>query len=278
MVLPPWHIVSPTGVIHVVRDEAALKTLAAQEPELVVRRENLLVRLHVVDPKNKKRLEGLPVHQKHWQLLQRVVWLQRVDDSTVLLPIIGGDGSFYVDNFCGSHRREDSEFFDGPRLQHFMKHGWVWSTTKSYEYAQRYTSYRWRRVDAGFLPSDPEGHGLLYQQSGPFALISAAPSPNPPSAAARSAAPSSAALSSAALPSAAPSSTAPSSAAPHSATPHSAMLHSSLPLLRCTPFTAADTGEPMEVEGTGIEPIELNFLDAAASEPTATTQVRSQSA
>ena len=86
---PAWHIVSPTGVIHVVRDEAALKTLAEQEPELVVRRENLLVRLHVVDPKNKKRLEGLPVHQKHWQLLQRVVWLQRVDDSTVLLPIIG---------------------------------------------------------------------------------------------------------------------------------------------------------------------------------------------
>ena len=42
LVPPPWRLVSPTGVIHVVRDEAALKALAIVYPELIVDRRNVL--------------------------------------------------------------------------------------------------------------------------------------------------------------------------------------------------------------------------------------------
>ena len=97
---PPWQLVSPSGVIHVVRDEIALKELAAQEPDLMDGRKNRLRTL--VDPQGSKSLDELPQHQKHWQLLQRVVWLQRVDNG-MLLPIVGGDGNFYVNTFCGRH-------------------------------------------------------------------------------------------------------------------------------------------------------------------------------
>ena len=33
MVAPPWHLMSPSGVIHIVRDETSLKALAEREPE-----------------------------------------------------------------------------------------------------------------------------------------------------------------------------------------------------------------------------------------------------
>ena len=88
MVPPPWHLVSPAGVVHVVHDEVQLRALAESESEeLIVRRENLLRKL--VDPDSRMALNQLPVHKKHWQLLQRVVWLERVDNG-YLLPIIGG--------------------------------------------------------------------------------------------------------------------------------------------------------------------------------------------
>ena len=63
MVPPPWRLISPAGVIHVVRDEDELKALAGAEPDVVVRRENLLKKL--VDPKNTKALLALPMHHPH---------------------------------------------------------------------------------------------------------------------------------------------------------------------------------------------------------------------
>ena len=77
MVAAPWRLVSPSGVIHVVRDDDELKALAVAEPEVVVHRKNILKKL--VDPQNTKDLLELPMHQKHWQLLERVVWLERTD-------------------------------------------------------------------------------------------------------------------------------------------------------------------------------------------------------
>ena len=133
------------------RDEAALKALAQLYPDVIVNRENVLRKL--VDPKNTKAAESLPQHQKHWQRLECVVWLRRVG-SEHLLPIIGGDGEFYVQNFVGPHHHEDTRLFDSKRLQHFMKHGWVWSTTQSYEFGQKGTNVRWRRCDIGFMPDD----------------------------------------------------------------------------------------------------------------------------
>ena len=168
MVPPPWRLVSPSGVIHVVRDEAALKALGQLDPDVIVNRENVLRKL--VDPKNTKAAMSLPLHQKKWQRLERVVWLQRVGTDH-LLPIVGGDGEFYVKNFVGPKHREDTQLFDGKRLQHFIKHGWVWSTTKSAEFGQKGTNIRWRRLDIGFIPSDVESHGLLYAQSGSFSNV-----------------------------------------------------------------------------------------------------------
>ena len=66
MVPLPWHLVSPVGVIHVVRDEAQLKLRAESEPDVVVHRKNVLLQL--VDPANSKSLDQLPMHWKHWQL------------------------------------------------------------------------------------------------------------------------------------------------------------------------------------------------------------------
>ena len=50
----------------------------------------------------KKGSDKLPQHRNHWQLLQKVRWLQRVDDPAVVLPVVGGEGSYVVDHFCGS--------------------------------------------------------------------------------------------------------------------------------------------------------------------------------
>ena len=62
MVPPPWHLVSPAGVVHVVHDEVQLRALAESESEeLIVRRENLLRKL--VDPDNRMALNQLPVHK-----------------------------------------------------------------------------------------------------------------------------------------------------------------------------------------------------------------------
>ena len=36
---PPWHLVSPSGVVHVVRDEISLKLLADTYPDVIVSRE-----------------------------------------------------------------------------------------------------------------------------------------------------------------------------------------------------------------------------------------------
>ena len=176
MVPPPWRMVSPSGVVHVVRDEAALKSLALQTPNLILGRRNVLREL--VDLENTKALQQLPLHRKHWQLLERMVWLRRVDNGA-LLPIVGGDGDFYVRNYVGPDHREDSRLFDGKRLQHFIKHGWGWSTTKTDEYRQRGMATRWRRCEIGFVPADLEAHSLLYIQSGPFSTVGFQPHMHP---------------------------------------------------------------------------------------------------
>lgn len=60
MVPPPWHLQAPTGRVHYVADEAALRVLAEQK-SLVKNGENLLRRL--VDPGNTKvRLSFVSIH------------------------------------------------------------------------------------------------------------------------------------------------------------------------------------------------------------------------
>jgi hypothetical protein len=152
---PPWKLVSPARVIHPVLNEAALGELAGSDKSL---NQDLrkLVGLRVV----KNTAVTLPRHKQHWQLLDRVVWLKHVETDE-LLPIIGGDGAFYVANFCGPSHREETRFFDGSRLNSFINNGYIHSTTRSEEFAQKGCPHRWRRCELGFVPSNPERHGLL---------------------------------------------------------------------------------------------------------------------
>ena len=80
---------SPTGVIHYVRDERALKELACSDKRLHEDLRKLDVGLRV----ERKDAKELPRHKQHWQLVHGAsFWLERVDTGE-LLHIIGGDGS-----------------------------------------------------------------------------------------------------------------------------------------------------------------------------------------
>ena len=65
MVPPPWHIVSPSGVIHYVADAKALRALAKANDELIVSRNN---KLRDLIGKHEDTLDELPLHRKSWQL------------------------------------------------------------------------------------------------------------------------------------------------------------------------------------------------------------------
>ena len=112
MVSAPWTLLSPTGVLYYVRDEVNLRTLARDENLIVGSRKNNLLR-ELVDPANKKCLDKLPRHRAHWQLLQRVQWLQCVETEECV-PVVGGDGDYFVKKFACA--REDMQAFDGSRL------------------------------------------------------------------------------------------------------------------------------------------------------------------
>mmetsp|Transcript_7846 Transcript_7846/g.11969 ORF Transcript_7846/g.11969 Transcript_7846/m.11969 type:complete len:318 (-) Transcript_7846:529-1482(-) len=152
LVPPPWTLVAPSGVLHHVRDEDALRLLAVGDPGFLndLRK---LVGLFVERSTCKK----LPLHKRQWQLLERVRWLQRVD-SGEHIPIVG-DARHYVQSFA--HSRDDTAHFDELRLNQFLNGGWIWSNSKKvFEYAQKGSPYRWRLVDAPpnaahLLPSVP---------------------------------------------------------------------------------------------------------------------------
>ena len=242
-------MVSSSGVIHYVRDEAALKTLAGSDDRLHQDLRKLAgLRIERSDAK------ALPRHKQHWQLLERVVWLERVDTGE-LLPIIGGEGTFYVDNFCGKlDSRADTHSFvgHGSRLNTFMNNGYVHSTTRSYEFGQRGSNVRWLRRDLGFVPSNPEQHGLLDIQSGPFQVSVRLNRSRRPCATTASRmlmycsfvfAPQKPVTPVAVTPAAVVDATTTTSV-------------TALPAATSTHSPAA----PMEVEAAGIEPIELNFF------------------
>ena len=169
MPLPPWRLVSPTGIIHFVRDEAALKALVRQRKLEGEKLDNLSA---IVNADNSKSLESLPLHHKHWQLLERVRWLQRSHSAELLLPIIGGDCGYYVKHFCGPQYRADTARFDSSRLNQLLHKGWLWSANEKcteYRHKGQRVGEGWRVAD--HAPSDPERYGLLSLPSGPFANV-----------------------------------------------------------------------------------------------------------
>ena len=81
---PPWKIVSPFGVLHIIKDRDALGTFIAAEE---------------LDTFNIKHLLGLqegstaqPMHVKFWQPLHLLLFLKR-NGSNELVPVLGGPGS-----------------------------------------------------------------------------------------------------------------------------------------------------------------------------------------
>jgi hypothetical protein len=128
MVVPPWTLISPTGVIVQVDDVRVLKTVAKANGLIDSSYKNQLAVL--VDVSNKKTVAQLPRHRCGWQLLQRVQWLTHVDTGE-MVPIIGGDATKFVSNFdawCNSNLPDDGSL--GSRLTHFLNDGWCWSNTK----------------------------------------------------------------------------------------------------------------------------------------------------
>ena len=80
---PPWKLVSPFGVLHIIEDRDALGTFIAAEE---------------LDTFNIKHLLGLqegssaqPMHVKFWQPLHLLLFLGR-NGSNELVPVLGGPG------------------------------------------------------------------------------------------------------------------------------------------------------------------------------------------
>jgi hypothetical protein len=123
MVPPPWHLVSPTGATYVVTNAEALKELAKSTPGLIDSSRTNLLAILVGAGHDSKALADLPLHKKNWQLRQRVEWIQRIDAPAIILPIIGGDGTFFVNTFFA--HRDAAEVDEcgqsgAPRVSHAM--------------------------------------------------------------------------------------------------------------------------------------------------------------
>ena len=137
-------------------------------------RTNLLKQL--VDPDDKvARLDKLPQHKKHWQLLQRVPCLYRDDDPSIVLPIIGGDGQYYEKHFAQT--REDTTSFDGTRLQQLLNKGWLWSSTEKVTfYHPSGSKFKWRLLSETDRPHDLEKYFIPAPVGSPWRPPWASPS------------------------------------------------------------------------------------------------------
>jgi hypothetical protein len=134
---PPWVLVSPSGVIHHVRNEQALKRLAESDTSLYSDLRKLVGLLM-----EKKTAQQLPQHKQQWQLLARVRWLQRCDNEELVAVI--GDTEHFIREFAAF--RDDMQLFDSSRLQQLLNKGWLWSNAeKVNEYIPKGSTVKWRR-------------------------------------------------------------------------------------------------------------------------------------
>ena len=71
MAPPPWVLISPSGLPHLVRDREDLKSLPSRTLDIdddQLEDLDKLIGLRVV----KKGVTQLPLHKRHWQLRERV--------------------------------------------------------------------------------------------------------------------------------------------------------------------------------------------------------------
>ena len=150
MVAPPWDVMSPAGVLHRVSAES-LNEFAKLHGLVDKSRKNHLAVL--VGHGKTIALEKLPLHKYNWQLVQRIQWIRRLDDPNVILPIIGGDGAFFVQHFAG--KRPDTRLFYGSRLNQLLNKGFIKSHGKAATFYHPHGSqYMWELL--GAAPPDAE--------------------------------------------------------------------------------------------------------------------------
>ena len=113
------------------------------------------------DPRQFKQLVGrgratasgkLPQNRVQWQLLEKVVWMQRVDDPSQMVPICG-DADHFIEHFAPT--REDTAHFvasQRDRVQTFFNGNLRSNGVLTNEYGRREVPYKWRRI--GALPDD----------------------------------------------------------------------------------------------------------------------------
>ena len=132
---PPWRLVSPTGVVHTVRDKAGLRQLAT-EANVLHGNFKQLVGI------NQNSSPGLPQHKGGWQLDFKVWWIERHEcqhgAAVPPIPWVGHDGKKWVHLYAEVHKDDG---LDGSRLHKLAHVGTVSAGSK------REPVYRgWRKV------------------------------------------------------------------------------------------------------------------------------------
>ena len=116
------------------------------------------------------------MHIKHWTLLQKLRCLQRVDDASDILFIIGGDADFFVTNFA--KLRLDTAAFLPNRLAEFMGKGWIKSNNEQVvEFSPMGSGVAWSCRGARLSPFSSTwfGRGLHFPRTNPGALVDLRP-------------------------------------------------------------------------------------------------------
>ena len=140
----PLRILSPSPVLHYVKDEDDLRLLAATVgPPLKELR--LIVGLSV--QKNKASEDGsakesvvLRGERCKWQLFDKAEYLVRADNHEIVV-CIGPDVEFFINNIA--RRREDMAFFKADRLKRFLTGTLFASSKKVTECAGKGKTHKW---------------------------------------------------------------------------------------------------------------------------------------
>jgi hypothetical protein len=167
---PPWKLYSPSGFVFHVRDSVHLTQLAAEVGVAAARMKELVG----LKPPQKGKL---PQYRVQWQLLQHVKVIQRVDDLSRLVPIVG-DATHFVQSFAKT--QQDTEHFEPTRLASFLNGNLKSTGKKTLIYAKKGVVHKWQLASGSpvelrmWVPSTPNS-----SFAAPAQVTSPTPSQNP---------------------------------------------------------------------------------------------------
>jgi hypothetical protein len=160
---PPWRLLSPSGVLHFIAGERELVQLGKEQE---VRDFQSLVGVGTAPPNGK-----LPQHRGQWQLFEKVVWLQRIDDPRIIIHI-NGDAKYFIENFASL--REDTRHINAScaqRFQSFLNGNLQSSSEKRDAYSRKGVPYKW--VKMGAAPDDALER-VPFKMHGPYSPLAQA--------------------------------------------------------------------------------------------------------